>query len=84
MSDPRATARGPGRGAGEPSPHWVPSPLLLKAQETPRFLRAAWDQKAAHAFGPWRVGAPVDPAVPVHELAAPAFQAGEGDAADPH
>ncbi len=83
MSDPRATARGPGRGAGESSPHWVPSPLLLKAQETPRFLRAAWDQKAAHAFGPWRVGAPVDPAVPVHELAAPAFQAGEGDAADP-
>ncbi len=67
-------------GGADTVPHWVPSPLLLKPQQTPRFLRAAWDQKAAHAFGPWRVGAPVDPALPVHELAAPAFVAGEGAA----
>ena len=81
MSDSRAQARG--SGGGEPSPHWVPSPLLLKPQETPRFLRAAWDQKAVHAFGPWRVGAPVDPALPVHEMAAPGTAVGAGPALDP-
>ncbi len=81
MSDPREPrARGRQAGGGEASPTWVPSPLLLKPQQTPRFLRAAWDQKAAHAFGPWRVGAPVDPALAGHELAAPAFAAGEGAA----
>lgn len=48
--------------AGE-RPHWVPSPLLLGAQETPRFLRAPWDAAKADAFGPWRVTPAVDPAL---------------------
>ncbi len=60
-----ASSGGPG---GHAAGHWVPSPLLLTPRETPRFLRAAWDQKASQAFGPWRVGEPVDPALPVHEL----------------
>jgi len=47
----------------EPQAHWVPSPLLLPAQDTPRFLRAPWDSAKADAFGPWRVVPAVDPAL---------------------
>ncbi len=47
----------------ESQPHWVPSPLLLAAQDTPRFLRAPWDAAKADAFGPWRVVPAVDPAL---------------------
>ncbi len=70
MSDPRARA-------GD-NPQWVASPLLLKPQQTPRFLRAPWDQQRADAFGPWRLGQPVDPALPVHEMAPRAGLAHEG------
>lgn len=61
----------PGAPGAHAAGQWVPSPLLLTPRQTPRFLRAAWDQSAAHAFGPWRVTQPVDPALPVHELAPP-------------
>lgn len=67
---------GPGDRGAQAAGQWVPSPLLQKPGDTPRFLRAAWDQKASQAFGPWRVGGPVDPAVPVHELPALAGRAG--------
>ncbi len=85
MSESRSRFASPGaRGAGgqgaQAAGHWVPSPLLLKPGETPRFLRAAWDQKASQAFGPWRVGEPVDPAVPVHELPALAGRASDAPA----
>lgn len=51
MSDERPDAK----------PQWVPSPLLLPATDTPRFLRAPWDAAKADAFGPWRVTPAVDP-----------------------
>lgn len=46
------------------------SPLLLRPQQTPRFLRAPWDQQRTDTFGPWRLGHPVDPALPLHEMPA--------------
>ncbi len=61
LSDPRT---GPG---ADPAAHWVPSPLLLTPQETPRFLRAPWDVAKADAFGPWRVTAAVDPALALEQ-----------------
>ena len=70
-----AGATGSGGAGGHAAAQWVPSPLLLTPRETPRFLRAAWDQKASQAFGPWRVGEPVDPALPVHELLLPSGRA---------
>ena len=73
MSDPRARA-----GGDAQAPQWVASPLLLKPQQTPRFLRAPWDQQRADHFGPWRLGQPVDPALPVHEMAPRAGIAHEG------
>lgn len=51
----------------EDTPRWVPSPLLQGTRETPRFLRAPWDAEHAHAFGPWRVGAPTDPTLPIDD-----------------
>ncbi|MEY4711678.1 MAG: hypothetical protein RIS88_1128 [Pseudomonadota bacterium] len=48
-------------------PRWVPSPLLQGTRETPRFLRAPWDAEHAHAFGPWRIGARTDPALPIDD-----------------
>lgn len=59
---------------GAPQPHWVPSPLLLPVQDTPRFLRAPWDAAKADAFGPWRVTPAVDPALSLERES----QAGEG------
>ena len=56
-----------GRPGAEPAPRWVPSPLLQGAKETPRFLRAPWDADQAHAFGPWRIGARTDPALPIDD-----------------
>jgi len=56
-----------GRPGAEPAPRWVPSPLLQGAKETPRFLRAPWDADQAHAFGPWRIGARTDPALPIND-----------------
>jgi flagellar biosynthesis/type III secretory pathway protein FliH len=41
--------------------------LLQGAQATPRFLRAPWDGDHAHAFGPWRIGARTDPALPIDD-----------------
>ncbi len=55
------------RLGGEGAPRWVPSPLLQGARETPRFLRAPWDSEHAHAFGPWRIGARTDPALPIDD-----------------
>ena len=49
------------------SAHWVPSPLLLKPQQTPRFLRAPWVQDKSAQFGPWRISPAVDPADTPHE-----------------
>jgi len=57
----------PLRPGADPAPRWVPSPLLQGTQETPRFLRAPWDADQAHAFGPWRVGARTDPALPIDD-----------------
>lgn len=51
----------------EPASHWVPSPLLLRPQQTPRFLRAAWDSQQAQAFGPWRVAERIDPALALEQ-----------------
>lgn len=39
---------------------WVPSPLL-QGQNSPRFVRVAWDNKRADDFGPWRIGRAPDP-----------------------
>lgn len=65
----------PRLGSGD-TPRWVPSPLLQGAKETPRFLRAPWDAGHAHAFGPWRIGARTDPALPPEDPdAATAMQA---------
>jgi flagellar biosynthesis/type III secretory pathway protein FliH len=47
--------------------HWVPSPLLLKPEQTPRFLRAPWMQEKSDRFGPWRITPAVDPADTPHE-----------------
>ena len=59
------------RPGAESAPRWVPSPLLQGAKETPRFLRAPWDADQAHAFGPWRIGARTDPALPIDDPDAP-------------
>ncbi len=67
----------------EAAPHWVPSPLLLKPQQTPRFLRAPWAHEQSDTFGPWRIAAAVDPAVPQHELADPAGAPGSSQALPP-
>lgn len=55
------------RPGADAAPRWVPSPLLQGAQATPRFLRAPWDGDHAHAFGPWRIGARTDPALPIDD-----------------
>lgn len=55
------------RSDADAAPRWVPSPLLQGARETPRFLRAPWDAEHAHAFGPWRIGARTDPALPIDD-----------------
>ena len=39
---------------------WVPSPLL-QGQNSPRFVRVAWDKQRADDFGPWRIGRAPDP-----------------------
>jgi len=65
LSDSRAD-RSVDLAAG-PSAQWVPSPLLLTPAQTPRFLRAPWDAAKADAFGPWRVTAAVDPALPLEQ-----------------
>lgn len=39
---------------------WVPSPLL-QGQNSPRFVRVAWDNQRADDFGPWRIGRAPDP-----------------------
>ncbi len=59
----------------EGAPRWVPSPLLQGTRETPRFLRAPWDAEHAHAFGPWRIGARTDPALPPEDPDAATAQA---------
>lgn len=64
----------PRLGSGD-TPRWVPSPLLQGAKETPRFLRAPWDAEHAHAFGPWRIGARTDPALPPEDPDAATAQA---------
>ena len=61
-------------GSGDP-PRWVPSPLLQGAKQTPRFLRAPWDAEHAHAFGPWRIAARTDPALPPEDPDAATAQA---------
>jgi len=42
---------------------WQPNPLLAHREKVPHFLRTQWDETSARSFGPWRVAAPVDPAV---------------------
>lgn len=64
----------PHLGSGD-APRWVPSPLLQGVKETPRFLRAPWDADHAHAFGPWRIGARTDPALPPEDPDAATVQA---------
>ncbi len=63
------------RLGSEGTPRWVPSPLLQGAKETPRFLRAPWDGEHAKAFGPWRIGARTDPALPIDDPDAATAQA---------
>lgn len=41
-------------------PGWLASPLL-RGQNSPRFVRVAWDEKRADEFGPWRIGRAPDP-----------------------
>lgn len=53
---------------------WVPSPLLLGRKETPRFLRAAWDEVKADSFGPWRVTERIDPALSLEQGPAPGLE----------
>ncbi len=55
------------------APGWVASPLL-RGQNSPRFVRVAWDEKRADGFGPWRIGQAADPTVvaPEPEPAPPA------------
>lgn len=64
-----------------PAPQWVPSPLLLRPRETPRFLRAPWDNERSDAFGPWRVAARVDPALPLEQGAPEERRAVPGEGA---
>lgn len=42
------------------APAWVASPLL-QGQNSPRFVRVAWDEKRVDDFGPWRIGHTPDP-----------------------
>jgi flagellar biosynthesis/type III secretory pathway protein FliH len=48
------------------APAWVASPLL-QGQNSPRFVRVAWDEKRVDDFGPWRIGHTPDPAVVMPE-----------------
>lgn len=68
MSDVRHFPKPPA-----PAP-WVPSPLLLGRKETPRFLRAAWDEVKVDSFGPWRVTERIDPALALEQGPAPGLE----------
>lgn len=54
----------PGRRAQDghlQPPAWAADALLRTQAQVPRFQRTVWDEQAVQAFGPWRIGPPLDP-----------------------